>query len=62
MTKKKHVQIGWAVTVLDGSRMFWPMDELSEAVTFCEDGTNPVAIWADAEDLKKHEEAQGETS
>ena len=61
MTTKKQVQVGWAVTVLDGSRMFWPMDELSEAVTFCEDDANPVAIWADAEDLKKHEEAQGET-
>ncbi len=61
MTTKKQVQVGWSVTVLDGSRMFWPVVEKPIACSYCEDGAQPVAVWADADELKKHEDAQGET-
>ena len=61
MTTKKQVQVGWAVTALDGARMFWHVDEKPIAYGYCEDGAEPVAVWADAEELENHDAAQGES-
>lgn len=58
MSNPKQIQIGWVVRALDGHLMFWALDELAEASTYCEDDAQPVPIWADQSELKKHDDAQ----
>ncbi len=55
---KPQVQIGWVVCNRDGKLMFWPVDELAEATNYCEDGAQPVAMWANTDEMDRHYQAQ----
>jgi len=57
----QQTQIGWFVRVLDGSIMFFDLAEKATAYTYCEDGAEPVAAWANTDELAKHDEAQGDS-
>lgn len=58
---KDKLQIGWAVRVMDGTLMFFDLEQRDIASTYCEDGAEPVAIWADAAEMKKHDAVQEDT-
>lgn len=51
----KHV--GWIVITSFGP-MFWPADELKQAMGYCEYGVEPVKLWAHEAELAAHEKAQ----
>lgn len=51
--------VGWLVFA-SGQRMFWPVEDLTEARTYCEDGVEPVKLMADRKELQRHEDAQGD--
>lgn len=53
------VQIGWIILDRDGRYMFWPNEDLKEACSYCEDGAQPVPIYADKATLDQHEKDQG---
>ena len=53
--QQKH--IGYMVCV-DGRYMYWPVEGLQEARTYCEDNVEPVKLMADVAELNKHEEGQ----
>ena len=42
----------------DGRYMYWPVEDLQEARTYCEDNVEPVKLMADVAELNKHEEGQ----
>lgn len=58
---KQQTQIGWFVSVLGGSIMFFDLEDKATAYTYCEDGAEPVAAWANTVELAKHDEAQGDS-
>lgn len=47
-----QVQVGWIVEALKGT-MFFALGEHAEAVTYCKDDAEPVAIYCDKEDLAR---------
>lgn len=53
--QQKH--IGYMVCS-DGRYMYWPVEGLQEARTYCEDNVEPVKLMADMAELNKHEEGQ----
>lgn len=53
--QQKH--IGYMVCS-DGRHMFWPVEDLQEARTYCEDNVEPVKLMADVAELNKHEDEQ----
>lgn len=53
--QQKH--IGYMVCA-DGRYMYWPVEGLQEARTYCEDNVEPVKLMADVAELNKHEEGQ----
>lgn len=52
---QKH--IGYMVCS-DGRYMYWPVEDLQAARTYCEDNVEPVKLMADEAELNKHEEGQ----
>ena len=58
--KEMKIEIGWLVMTSDGP-MFWPIAERSEAELYCEDGAEPVKLWANETEVAAHETAQGAT-
>lgn len=52
---QKH--IGYMVCS-DGRYMYWPVEGLQEARTYCEDNVEPVKLMADVAELNKHEDEQ----
>lgn len=42
----------------DGRYMYWPVEDLQEARTYCEDNVEPVKLMADVAELNKHEGGQ----
>lgn len=55
LRQQKH--IGYMV-YNDGRYMYWPVEDLQEARTYCEDNVEPVKLMADVAELNKHEEGQ----
>jgi hypothetical protein len=53
----KHA--GYLVAARTGP-MFFGLDDLQEALKYCEDGAEPVKLMADEAELAAHERAQGE--
>lgn len=53
--QQKH--IGYMVCS-EGRYMYWPVEDLQEARTYCEDNVEPVKLMADVAELNKHEEGQ----
>lgn len=53
--QQKH--IGYMVCS-DGRYMYWPVEDLQAARTYCEDNVEPVKLMADEAELNKHEEGQ----
>ena len=53
--QQKH--IGYMVCS-DGRYMYWPVEGLQEARTYCEDNVQPVRLMADVAELNKHEDEQ----
>lgn len=54
-TQQKH--IGYMVCS-GGRYMYWPVEDLQAARTYCEDNVEPVKLMADVAELNKHEEGQ----
>ena len=54
-----QIEIGWLV-MTSGGPMLWPLADRTEALTYCQDGAEPVLLYADHEALKQHEKAQSE--
>lgn len=55
LRQQKH--IGYMVCS-GGRYMYWPVEDLQEALTYCEDNVEPVKLMADVAELNKHEEGQ----
>lgn len=53
--QQKH--IGYMVCS-DGRYMYWPVEGLQEARSYCEDNVEPVKLMADVAELNKHEDGQ----
>lgn len=53
------VQIGWAILDRDARYMFFPIGDLNEACSYCEDGAQPVPVYAIKTMLDQHEKDQG---
>lgn len=50
---------GYLVLARGGS-MYFGLDDLEEAMKYCEDGAEPVKLFAEEPELRAHEKAQGE--
>lgn len=55
----EQIQIGWAILDRDARYMFFPMDSHEEACSYCEDGAQPVPIFAPVDALDQHGKDQG---
>ena len=55
LRQQKH--IGYMVCS-GGRYMYWPVEDLQEARTYCQDNVEPVKLMADVAELNKHEEGQ----
>lgn len=59
MTQANQIEIGWLVMTASGP-MFWPLTDYAEACSYCNDGAEPVKIYAGRTALETHEAANGE--
>lgn len=63
MTKKTTAPVlkheGYLVIARTGP-MFFGLDDVEEAMKYCEDRAQPVKLMVDEADLAAHEKAQGE--
>lgn len=55
----KRVQLGWLVEA-SGGPMFWPLAGRREALAYCADDAEPVALYADVTEHAAHQTAQGD--
>lgn len=56
-TVRPQKHIGYMVCS-DGRYMYWPVEDLQVARTYCEDNVEPVKLMADEAELSKHEDGQ----
>ena len=53
----KQVQVGWLVETT-GDPMFFAVEQRDEALLYCEDGAEPVAMYCNKPELEQHTAAQ----
>lgn len=53
----QQVQVGWLVETT-GDPMLFAVEQRDEAMTYCEDDAEPVAIYCNKPELERHSAAQ----